>query len=257
MKLIDSHCHLIDQKVLPVVDEVIKRAKLAGVERFITMAGGRNDWPKLVSLKQKYPDVYVAFGWHPEDLLREEDIFDLKELILQTPKCVAIGEVGLDFYYDKEKKTKGIQTSMLCKQIELAIEINKPLVIHVRSAEEEMLQIIDIYKDKFKAHFHCFGESEKLLKKIVEGNHVVSFGGNVTFKSARNLREMIKTVPIDRLLLETDSPYLSPEPRRGTQNEPANLVYTAQFIAKELKIEMEELALATHKNTICFFGLEN
>lgn len=257
MKLIDSHCHLVDEKFDHVVDEVIKRAGLVGVEKFITMAGGRVDWPKLVSLSQKYPEIYIAFGWHPEDITKEEDVLDLKELILKTEKCVGIGEVGLDFFYDKEKKTKDVQMKMLRKQIEMAIEINKPLVIHVRNAEEEMLQVMDAYKNKFRAQFHCFGESQRLLDRVISDDHMVSFGGNITFKSAANLREMIKTVPLDKLLLETDSPYLSPEPMRGTQNEPANLVHTAHFIAKELKIEVEELILETHKNTICFFGLEN
>ena len=257
MKLIDSHCHLVDEKVIPVVGEVIERAKLAGIEKFITMAGGRADWPKLVALSQKYPEVFLAFGWHPEDLTKEEDVLDLEELITQTPKCVAIGEVGLDFFYDKEKKTKEIQMKMMVKQIELAIKVNKPLVVHVRNAEEEMLEIMRTYEGKFRAQFHCFGESQSLLNVILEGEHMVSFGGNVTFKSAENLREMLRTVPVDRLLLETDTPYLSPEPKRGTQNEPANLVYTAQFIAKELKIEVEELASITYQNTICFFGLEN
>lgn len=257
MKLIDSHCHLVDEKVSPIVSEVIERAKLAGIEKFITMAGGRADWSKLVALSKKYPEVFLAFGWHPEDLTKEEDVFDLEELISQTPKCVAIGEVGLDFFYDKEKKTKEIQMKMMVKQIELAIKRSKPLVVHVRNAEEEMLEILQAYKNKFRAQFHCFGESQRLLNVILEGEHVVSFGGNVTFKSATNLRDMLRTVPVDRLLLETDTPYLSPEPKRGTQNEPANLVYTAQFIAKELKIEVEELASITYQNTICFFGLEN
>lgn len=257
MKLIDSHCHLVDEKVSPIVGEVIERAKLVGVEKFITMAGGRTDWPKLVTLSQKYPEVFLAFGWHPEDLTKEEDVFELEELISQTTKCVAIGEVGLDFFYDKEKKTKEIQMKMMAKQIELAIKVNKPLVIHVRNAEEEMLEILQAYKNKFRAQFHCFGESQKLLGVILEGEHMVSFGGNVTFKSAESLREMLRTVPVERLLLETDTPYLSPEPKRGTQNEPANLVHTAQFIAKELKIEVEELASITYQNTICFFGLEN
>lgn len=257
MKLIDSHCHLVDEKVSPIVDELIERAKQVGVEKFITMAGGRSDWSKLVALSQKCPEVFLAFGWHPEDLTKEEDVLDLEELISQTPKCVAIGEVGLDFFYDKEKKTKEIQMKMMSKQIELAIKVNKPLVIHVRNAEEEMLEILQTYKNRFRAQFHCFGESQRLLNVILEGEHVVSFGGNVTFKSATNLREMLRTVPVDRLLLETDTPYLSPEPKRGTQNEPANIVHTAHFIALELKIEVEELASITYQNTICFFGLEN
>jgi TatD DNase family protein len=256
MKLIDSHCHLVDEKILEQVDGVIERAKKEGVKKFITMAGGRNEWSKLVELSQKYPEVSVCFGWHPEDITKDEDLADLKELILKTKKCVGIGEVGLDFYYDKEKKTKELQMKMLKKQISLAIELNIPLVIHVRNAETEMTDIMNEFGDSFRAQFHCFGESPLFLKKVIADNHMVSFGGNITFKSAGNLRDMIKEVPIERLLLETDTPYLSPEPVRGTINEPANLRYTAQFIAKELKIEVEALAGATYKNTLCFFGLE-
>ncbi len=257
MKIIDSHCHLVDEKVLPMVDSVIKRAKLAGVEKFITLAGGRNDWQKLIGLANNYPEVFIAFGWHPEDIAREEELGDLEELILKTPKCVAIGEVGLDFYFDKEKKTKEVQIKMLSKQIELATKLKKKMVIHTRSSEQEMTQIMKEYGTNFKAQFHCFGESPEFLERVLADGHMVSFGGNITFKSAGNLRELIKMVPIERLMLETDSPYLSPEPVRGTQNEPANIIYTAQFIAKELKIEVEALVETTYKNTLCFFGLEN
>jgi TatD DNase family protein len=257
MKIIDSHCHLVDDKIFPVVDSVISRAKQVGVEKFVTMAGGRSDWTKLIELSNKYPEVFIAFGWHPEDIVHEEKLEDLEKLILNTPKCIAIGEVGLDFYYDKEKKTKEVQVLMLKKQIEMAIRLNKKLVIHVRNAEAEMSEILSEYRGNFLAHFHCFGESENFLKKILLDGHLVSFGGNITFKSAVNLREMVKIVPLDQLMLETDTPYLSPEPLRGTTNEPANIVLTAQIIAKELKIETEELVRTTYTNTICFFGLEN
>ena len=255
MKLIDSHCHLVDEKLVGDVEGIIERAKSAGVERIITMGGGRKDWPRLIEMADKYPDVYIALGWHPEDITKEEDLGDLAELIPKTKKCMAIGEVGLDFYYDKEKKTKDLQLVMMRKQIELAIELNKPLVIHSRWAEEEMEELMDEYGTRFKAQFHCFGESEKFLTRVLNDGHMVSFGGNITFKSAGNLREMIKTVPSNKLMLETDAPYLSPEPVRGRLNEPANLIHTAQFIAKELKIEVEELAKITYNNTVCFFLL--
>ncbi len=257
MKVIDSHCHLVDEKVLSTVDEVIMRAKLAEVEKFVTMAGGRTDWPKLINLADKYPEVFIAFGWHPEDITNVEDLNDLEELILKNKKCVAIGEVGLDFYYDKEKITKKVQMEMMRKQVELATKLNKKMVIHVRNAEKEMEELLAEYTGKFKAQFHCFGESPRFLEKILDEGHMVSFGGNITFKSADNLREMVKMVPLGQLMLETDTPYLSPEPLRGTQNEPANIIYTAQIIAKELKIEVSELTEVTYKNTICFFGLEN
>ncbi len=257
MRIIDSHCHLVDEKVLPVVDEVIERAKQVGVEKFITMAGGRKDWPKLVELSEKYPEVFIAFGWHPEDITKEEDLDDLEKLILKTKKCVAMGEVGLDFFYDKEKVTKEVQIKMLAKQIELAIKLDKRLVIHVREAEEEMKEIMKTFGTSFKAQFHCFGESPTFLEQVLAGGHMVSFGGNITFKSASNLREMVRMVPREQLLLETDTPYLSPEPKRGTQNEPANIIYTAQIIAGELKIEVAELLETTYKNSLCFFGLEN
>lgn len=257
MRIIDSHCHLADEKVLSSVDEVIVRARESGVQKFITMAGGRSDWPKLVDLAEKYPEVFIAFGWHPEDITKDEDLTDLEELIIRTPKCVGIGEVGLDFFYDKEKQTKEVQMKMLGKQIELAIKLSKKMIIHVRSAEKEMGEIMDKYGNSFKAQFHCFGESPAFLDRVLQDGHMVSFGGNVTFKSAQNLRDMLKMVPLDRLLLETDTPYLAPEPLRGRQNEPAFIVNTAHFIAKELKIEVEELCETTYQNTICFFGLEN
>ena len=206
MRLVDAHCHLVDEKLIGGVESVLERAKKNGVERYITMAGGRKDWPKLIELNNKHPEVSIAFGWHPEDITKVEDLSDLENLILKNKNCVAIGEVGLDFYYDPEKKTREVQIEMLYKQIELAIKIQKPLVVHVRNAEEEMRNLMKEVRGQYRCHFHCFGESPEFLTKVLNDGHVVSFGGNVTFKSAENLRELVKTVPLDRLLLETDAP---------------------------------------------------
>lgn len=255
MRLFDAHCHLTDERISSDIDQIVIRAELAGVDKFLTMGGCRSDWDKLVQVANNQKYIYLAFGWHPEDLTKIEDLEDLK-IIMSHPKALAIGETGLDFYWDKEKKTKQIQIEMLKRQIDLSNELKKPIIIHCRGAEEEMIEVIE-NTYKLRAHFHCFGESEKLLKKIISGGHMVSFGGNITFKSAQNLRDLLKIVPLEQLLLETDSPYLSPEPLRGRLNEPAHLRETAHFIAKELKIEVEELSQATYKNTICFFGLEN
>lgn len=255
MRFFDAHCHLTDEKVYGDIENVISQALLVGVDKFLTMGGGRSDWGEIEKLADRHESVFAAFGWHPEDLKRVEDIEDLK-LKLKHPKALAVGETGLDFYWDKEKITKEVQMIMLEKQMNLAKELNKPIIIHCRSAEDEMLTIMK-KTGGFKAHFHCFGESRKLLEVVLENDHMVSFGGNVTFKSAGNLREMLKIVPLNQLLLETDTPYLSPEPLRGRLNQPSHLPETAHFIAKELKIETEELARATYKNTLCFFGLEN
>lgn len=257
MRLIDAHCHLVDEKLIGDVESILDRAKEKGVEKFVTMAGDRKDWPKLIEISSKHPEVFVAFGWHPEDITKVEKLDDLEKLISENSNCVAIGEIGLDFYYDPEKKTREVQMEMLYKQMELAVKIQKLLVVHVRNAEDEMREVMKEVRGDYKCHFHCFGESEKFLREVLDLGHVVSFGGNVTFKSAENLRSMLRIVPLDRLLLETDSPYLAPEPVRGRLNEPANLAYTAHFIAKELKMGVEELADAAYQNTLCFFGLEN
>lgn len=255
MRLFDTHCHLTDKKILSEVDKMIEAAKGVGVNKFLTMGGGRDDWNGLEKIANRFEEVYLAFGWHPEEIRREEDLEDLREK-MKNPRAVAIGETGLDFYWDKEKKTKEFQMIMLEQQISLSKEINKPIIIHCRGAEEEMLEILERH-DGFRAHFHCFGESEKLLKKAIDCGHMISFGGNVTFKSAQKLRDLLKMVPLSQLMLETDAPYLSPEPLRGVTNEPSHLLQTAHFIAKELKIEVDTLANTTYKNALCFFGLEN
>ena len=255
MRFFDVHCHLGDEKIYKDIEGIVSRARTNGVDKFLTMGGGKNDWDRLVNIADTYKDVYVAFGWHPEDIKKVEELSELRKK-LEHKKAVAIGETGLDFYWDREKKTKEIQITMLEKQILLAVEIQKPIIIHCREAEAEMLATLKQFSG-FRAHFHCFGESDKLLKKVIDGGHMVSFGGNVTFKSAQRLRDLVKKVPLSQLLLETDSPYLSPEPVRGKLNEPSNLTHTAQFIAKELKIGLEELSNTTYENSLCFFGLEN
>jgi TatD DNase family protein len=257
MRLIDAHCHLIDDKLWSDVKSVVQEAFEAGVTKMITMGGGERDWPRLTEIVEKFDNVYVAFGWHPEDIEEVVEIAGVEEMIKKTKRCVAVGEVGLDFYYYEKEKYRDMQIEMLEKQIELSKRLKKPVVIHVRQAEEEMMAILRKYGSTFRGHFHCYGESERLLDQIIELGHVVSFGGNVTFKSAQNLRDMARRVPANQLLLETDAPYLSPEPKRGMINRPAHLIYTAQIIARERKISMEELAESSYHNTICFFGLEN
>ncbi len=263
--LIDTHCHLTDDKFTDVA-EVLRRAKEASVETVIIPSTSLADAKKAVAMAEREKQ-YCLVGIHPEEV---ERVFDgennspeavykeLDRLIKSTKRVVGVGEVGLDFYYDKEKKTKEKQLELFRQQIKLAQENNLPVAIHMRGdAEEEMREVLLAHSDApLRGQFHCFAGSASFLKFVLDMGFYVSFCGNITYKSAGDLRELLQIVPLNRLLLETDSPYLPPEPLRGTVNTPANVKITAEFVAEQMMISLIDLAKATSKNTKCLYCLE-
>lgn len=265
--LIDTHCHLTDEKLIDQVEGVIARAKEAGVTRMIVPTTGILDGKKAIEIAEKYQGVWAMVGVHPEVLESEtnpmyrdewlasggEWVNRVRELARSSGKVVGIGEIGLDFYYDKEKRSLEIQMRIFQEQLELAMELNLPVAIHMRAAEAEMRQVLDQMEKLPGGQFHCWAGSEDLLNSVLKKGFYVSFCGNITYKSAGDLRELIKKVPIDRLLLETDSPYLSPEGHRSSFNEPANVTILAEYIAKLLGIELETLINQTTRNAQCLF----
>jgi TatD DNase family protein len=252
---IDTHTHLTDGKFVDV-ERTILNASLVGVQKLIVPTTSISDLDRAIALADKHEDVFVLAGVHPEDVDSVDDLTsmvnNLRDRILGNKKVLGVGEIGLDFYWDKEKKTKDRQLEIFRAQMRLALEVNKPVAIHMRDATEEMTGVLSEVEGAIpRGQFHCFAGDEEFLKHVLNLGFYVSFAGNITYKTAGKLRELVHKVPLDRLLLETDSPYLSPEPLRGQTNEPANVKIIAEFIAKELGVEIKKLAEITSKNALC------
>ncbi len=256
--LIDTHCHLTDERFANV-GEVVRQAREAGVEKVIIPSTSALDAIKAIEIAER-ENQYCLLGIHPENAEKivgvDEEMNEMRKLF-GSKRVVGIGEIGLDYYWDKEKKTEEKQVDLFRRQMALAVELNLPVAIHMRGSEEEMKSEILGMKKLPAGQFHCFAGSPEFLGMILSLGFYVSFGGNITYKSAGNLRELLKKVPPNRLLLETDSPYLPPEPLRGTVNTPANVKIVAEFVASELAMSFSELAEITSQNTKCLYSLEN
>jgi TatD DNase family protein len=256
--LIDTHCHLSDEK-FDDVKKTIREAVSAGVEKIFIPSADIEDSKRSVLIAEQ-ENLYAMVGVHPEniDTINDTDemIYKLEEIIGKSSRVIGVGEIGLDFFWDKERLTKERQIEIFRAQMELTVRQKFPVVIHMREAEEEMLQVLKGLTSVPRGQFHCFAGSESFLEYILGLGFYISFAGNITYKSAQNLRDMIKKVPLSRLLLETDSPYLSPEPVRGRVNSPANVKIIATAIARELNLETEELIEQTAKNTLCLYSLD-
>lgn len=258
--MIDTHAHLTDERLASQIGTVLTRAREVGVTKIIAPSTSLEDARLVVEMIGKYDEVYGLVGVHPENI--SHLLFDvahlkneLRALTESSGKIVGIGEIGLDFYYDKEKKSKELQMKVFREQLELAVKMDLPVVIHMREAETETTEILSQIERLPKGQFHCFAGSDTFLKLILDKGFYVSFCGNITYKSAGTLREQVKKVPLDRLLLETDSPYLAPEGQRGSLNEPANVKIIGEYIAKLLDVSPETLIKKTTKNAKClFFG---
>lgn len=258
--LIDTHCHLSSEKY-ESVEEVIKQSVDNGVEVMVVPTTSISDLEEAVLKLRDFKNVFLLAGVHPEDVEEVENVAEtigvMRKIIEENKKkIVGIGEIGLDFYYDKEKKTKKEQMELFTKQMELAVKLDLPVAIHMREAEEETLEVMRSMKKLPRGQFHCFGGTREFLKQVLDWGYYVSFAGNITFKSASDLRERLSETPQNRLLLETDSPYLSPEPVRGTVNEPKNVKILAEFIARALGIEPKTLADITTNNAKCLYSLD-
>ena len=256
--LIDTHCHLLDPSIGDI-DLVVDEALEAGVEIIVCPMTELTEWDEAKALAERRKEVYVLAGIHPEELstagpLAEE--MRRLETILKHDKVKGIGEIGLDFYRDKERRSEKKQLEFFRAQMELASDLGMPVAIHMREAQGEMLSVLKSLKKIPTGQFHCFAGDEAFLYEILEMGFYVSFCGNITYKSAGDLRDLVKKVPKDRLLLETDSPYLPPEPKRGKVNTPENVKITAQFIAGLRGESFEELAKNTTKNALCLLSLD-
>jgi len=247
--LIDSHCHLDFDDFAPELDAVIARAVGGGVKRMVTISTRVRKFDKIRAIAEQYDNVFCSVGTHPLSAREEPDI-TVKELVslAQHPKVVAIGEVGLDYHYDYDGRD--IQKQSFLRHIEAARQTGLPVIIHARQADEDMEEILrqEMEKGAFSFILHCYSSGMKLAQTGIELGGFISFSGILTFKNAPEIREIAAIVPHDRLLVETDAPYLAPVPFRGKRNEPAYVVETALVLAGVLGITLAEISALTTGN---------
>ena len=291
--LIDSHCHIDGEAFDADRDEVVQRACEAGVMAMLCVGTGdpgSDDFRKAVAVAEKYDNVFASVGVHPHDAKLYDDAAEahLIQLVRSSKKVIAWGEIGLDYYYDHSPRD--VQREVFRRQIRTSRELGLPIIVHSRDADDETVEILrdefvgkigdreqQTVSSKLKTDswnlqnssqpsavsrqskpgiMHCFGGTPQMAIDLMEIGFLISFAGNVTFKKAENLREAARVVPLDRLLIETDCPFLTPIPFRGKRNEPAYVEHTAKFLAGMYGVDADVLAAQTTENFLRFFGLD-
>jgi TatD DNase family protein len=268
--LIDSHCHIDGEAFDDDRDDVVRRAREVGVVAMLNIGTGdphSDDFRKAVAVAEKYGNVFASVGVHPHDAKlyddkAEEHLIDLAK----SEKVIGWGEIGLDYYYDHSPRD--VQREVFRRQICTARDLDLPVIIHSRDADDETVEILTeefsektenskLKTESWRGIMHCFGGTPKMAEALMPLGFMISFAGNVTFKKAENLRDAARVVPLDKLLVETDCPFLTPIPFRGKRNEPAYVEHTARFLADLYGTTFEKLASQTTKNFIDFFGLSD
>jgi len=256
MELIDTHCHLTFDGLIQDIDGVVVRSKAAGVTGWLTVGTDTQENLKAVELIGRFDSMYAAIGMHPHDAkdVTAEMLAQLKELA-RNEKVVAIGETGLDFHYNFSKQTD--QKRAFAEQLTIAKELNLPVIIHCREAFDQTMEILDRFGHGLKSVvFHCFSGSARQAKIVLDYGFYISFTGVVTFKNAELTRQAAEIVPLNRLMLETDCPYMSPEPMRKQKiNEPALMLHTAKYLAKLKGMDLTDFANAVTATSRAFFQI--
>ena len=273
MILIDSHCHIDGEQFDADRDDIVQRARDAGVGAMLNVGTGdprSDDFRRAVAVAEKFENVFASVGVHPHDAKLYDDRAEehLIELVRSSHKVIAWGEIGLDFYYDHSPRH--VQREVFRRQIRTARELALPIIIHSRDADDETVAVLkeecSVQNENLKPEgenagfgggiMHCFGGTPKMAEDLIKVGFVISFAGNVTFKKADALREAARVVPLDKLLVETDCPFLTPVPFRGKRNEPAYVVHTARFLAEFYGVEFETFAEQTTQNFLDLFKLD-
>lgn len=256
--LIDTHAHINFENYNSRLNEVFENAKNNNVNLMILPGVEVSKWDEIIEFIEKYENVYGAIGVHPSEIKGFDDNASIKMAELLTHhKIKAVGEIGLDYYWDKDEIIREQQRKVFKEQIKLANEAKKTLIIHEREAHKDAFDILkDYVNPDIKVLMHCFSGSVEFMKECVNQGYYIALGGIVTFKNALKPKEVAKEVPLERLLLETDCPYLTPHPHRGEENEPAYVKFVAQEIANLKGITFEEISEITTHNALKVFNIE-
>lgn len=253
--IIDSHCHLLHSKSEKMIPEIISEAKLNDVQILLNISTHPDEFDPIINLSDQYNNIYSSIGIHPHSAsLMNNAYYNLMNSLVKNPKVIGVGETGLDFYYNNSEKSE--QFENLEKHIDIAQENDLPLIIHMRDAEDDMKEILQkrFIQKKFKGVIHCFTGSQNFADFVKSLDFYISISGIVTFPKSQDLRNVVQSYPRDKILVETDSPFLAPVPMRGKTNEPAFIKHTVEYLSKLFDLPCNDLSNITTSN---FFNLFN
>ena len=252
--IFDTHCHLNHEDLYKDIDEYINRAKEVGVKTLLVVGYDKQSSLLAIKISEKYDFIYAAIGYHPTEInnLSEEDFNEIMNL-LDHPKVKALGEIGLDYYWVKDEKERELQKEYFIRQIKEANKHKKPISVHNRDAINDCLTILKENHVDMGGVMHCYSGSVESMYEFIKCGMYISLGGPVTFKNAKTPKEVAEKIDLDKLLVETDSPYLAPHPYRGTQNEPARIKLVVEEIARLRNVKEEEIEDATYRNSCKLF----
>ena len=254
--IFETHAHYDDEAFEADREELLDSMQENGIDKIVNACASLESLKDTEALMEKYPFVYGAFGIHPDDAdkMTEETLEEIRKLC-KLPKAVAVGEIGLDYYYDLSPRE--IQRTVFERQLDLAYELKKPVILHIRDAHGDTIEILRAHRDRLPhCVVHCCSASWESAKIYLSLDCMISFAGPVTFKKSVNLQEVAKNVPLDRLMIETDSPYLAPEPVRGRRNEPLNVGHICRLIAALRQMDAQQLCDITRENGRRFYGID-
>lgn len=256
MKIIDTHCHLNDEALYKDLDNVISRARQAGVEKMVVIGWDEASSKLAIEIAEQYDFIYAVIGFHPENVFDIDDkiLYDTLHLY-KHPKVVGIGEIGLDYHWTKDPDKREIQKEYFIKQIKFANEVGLPISIHSREAFADTLEILKQYPPLHSGVMHCYSGSVENIQDIINLNLYIGLDGPVTFTNAKTPKEVAAGVPLEKLVVETDCPYLSPHPLRGTVNEPANICLVIDAIADLKQMSKKHLLEVVYDNSCRLFNL--
>ena len=254
--IFDTHCHLNSEELYDRLEEVLESAKKVGVDKFLVVGWNKESSFKAVEIAHRYEGIYAAIGFHPTDIddVSGEEYQETMSLV-DDPKVVAIGEIGLDYHWVKDSVQREKQKEWFIKQINFANEHKKPISIHNREAFEDCLKILKEHKPLYSGVMHCYSGSVELLKDVLELGLYIGLDGPLTFTNAKTPKEVCEEVPLDRLLVETDSPYLSPHPLRGTVNEPKNIALVIDEITRIKGLSKKHILDVIYQNSCKLFNV--
>lgn len=253
--IFDTHAHYDDEQFDADREALLSGMKAGGVGMIVDAAATVASWDKILELTEKYPFLYGSVGVHPDEVgdLNEENFARMSELA-DRKKIVAIGEIGLDYYWDKEPEIQAKQRYWFVRQLALAQQADLPVIIHSRDAAEDTMKIMEkAYEDGIKGVIHCYSYSPEMAQEYVKMGYFIGVGGVVTFKNAKKLVKTVETIPLSSIVLETDCPYMAPEPHRGTRNDSRNIPYVIAKIAEIKGVSVEEVEQTTRENAFALF----